>query len=449
MTDKMLSSDKRREGIYVASRVCRAEMWKKYRAQGRAVISTWIDEAGEGETDSFTELWGRLHKEIAACNGLIFYGDVTDAPWKGALVEVGIALGLGKPVAAVILGEVEGRTYRPVGSWLEHPGVRRLRNVSEAFDYLESLPCIPSHVPPSVNGYEVAAKLVRVNANLGDLAHEENTTLAGTVRQMHDAVIEAAEALKALHNSARSKVAESDPHAYAKPNTAGDVSHTDGGAKAQEINDALDVAECCIHDQIKDPNERDHVHTGLRKVRALALAADLARTAMYEQAGEIAELRGRLRNAPDSSTPLSGRHHIKTPVRLEHSNSPLGDTGDHIGHSIIVDRDGNQLLVLDDTEDEQEALLEAIVIALNGTVSASTEHPDTKRLNWLQSQLEYGWGDGFAMQPLDSGAQYVRPWKKELEDKFPPNLKTGTFLWQKDIRTAVDEAIARSESRKA
>lgn len=125
-------------GVYVASRVSRAEMWKKYRAQGRPIVSSWIDEAGEGETDSFRELWSRLHyKEIAAARGLVFYGNVADAPWKGALVEVGIALGAGKPVAAVIVGEVEGRTYRPVGSWIEHPGVRIFKSVSEAFDYIE------------------------------------------------------------------------------------------------------------------------------------------------------------------------------------------------------------------------------------------------------------------------------------------------------------------------
>lgn len=71
---------------------------------------------------------------------------------------------------------------------------------------------------------------------------------------------------------------------------------------------------------------------------------------------------------------------------------------------------------------------------------------DTERLDWLESQLKHGWGDGFVMQRLDSGAQYVRPWKKELEamKHMEPDLKTGVGLWQKDIRTAIDEAIRRS-----
>ncbi len=119
-------------GIYVASRVSRAPMWKALRESGVPVTATWIDEAGDGETASFAELWMRLHKEIKDSAGLIFYGDVQDAPWKGALVEVGIAIGLGKMIAAIIVGDLEGRTYRPVGSWLEHPAVQRCATVETA-----------------------------------------------------------------------------------------------------------------------------------------------------------------------------------------------------------------------------------------------------------------------------------------------------------------------------
>lgn len=40
-----------------------------------------------------------------------------------------------------------------------------------------------------------------------------------------------------------------------------------------EINDALDVAECAIHDQVKDPNEREWLHGILRKLRTVALGS--------------------------------------------------------------------------------------------------------------------------------------------------------------------------------
>lgn len=119
-------------GIYVASRVVRAPMWKALRDTGIPITASWIDEAGEGETASFTELWIRLHGEINSSRGLIFYGSTEDAPWKGALVEVGIAIGLGKMVAAVVVGDLEGRTYRPIGSWLEHPSVVRFSKLEDA-----------------------------------------------------------------------------------------------------------------------------------------------------------------------------------------------------------------------------------------------------------------------------------------------------------------------------
>lgn len=66
---------------------------------------------------------------------------------------------------------------------------------------------------------------------------------------------------------------------------------------------------------------------------------------------------------------------------------------------------------------------------------------DTERLDWLESQLKYGWGDGFVMQAMDSGGQYVRPWRKANEALYPPDPKSKAGVWQADIRTAIDEAM--------
>lgn len=111
--------------LYVASRAsipARSQMWRDLREQGLPIISTWIDEAGEGETEDFGELWTRIEGEIRGAAGLILYAETGDFPLKGALIEVGIAIGMGRPVAVVLPGvEIEGRTMRPVGSWLEHP----------------------------------------------------------------------------------------------------------------------------------------------------------------------------------------------------------------------------------------------------------------------------------------------------------------------------------------
>lgn len=116
--------------IYAASRASipeRAAMWRRLRADGAPIISTWIDEAGEGETENFTALWRRIHAEIVGAGCLIFYAAPEDFPVKGALVEVGIALAAGVPVIACLPGvQVDPRNARPVGSWLFHPGVARI-----------------------------------------------------------------------------------------------------------------------------------------------------------------------------------------------------------------------------------------------------------------------------------------------------------------------------------
>lgn len=119
--------------IYVASRTSipeRGAMWRYWRARDVPIISSWIDRDGEGDTKSFVDLWDRIHQEIAASDALVLYAEKNDFPLKGALIEVGIALGMGKTVIAVLpdLG-VLPRNYRPVGSWVAHPKVRRRDNI--------------------------------------------------------------------------------------------------------------------------------------------------------------------------------------------------------------------------------------------------------------------------------------------------------------------------------
>jgi len=99
-------------------------MWRQLRDEGFNVVSTWIDEAGPGETRNTAELWTRIQREVAASAFLILYVDRPDLPLKGALVEVGMALGLGKPVV-VVLAETEcwerAEQYTLLGSWTDHP----------------------------------------------------------------------------------------------------------------------------------------------------------------------------------------------------------------------------------------------------------------------------------------------------------------------------------------
>lgn len=126
--------------IYVASRASvpeRSAMWRTLRDRaGFQITSSWIDEAGEGETADFTELWDRIMREIAAANKVVLYAEQNDFPLKGAILEAGIALGMGKPVVVCLPGvKLDGRTMRPIGSWLAHRDVMRIDDLPSAMLY--------------------------------------------------------------------------------------------------------------------------------------------------------------------------------------------------------------------------------------------------------------------------------------------------------------------------
>lgn len=118
--------------FYVCSRVKHADRWKDYRARGANIISTWIDEAGAGETESYSELWVRIQKEVRESNGLIMLLEPDDFPLKGALVEAGMALAYDKPVFVYAPDvKLEGITFRPIGSWIKHPNVFFIDNLEQ------------------------------------------------------------------------------------------------------------------------------------------------------------------------------------------------------------------------------------------------------------------------------------------------------------------------------
>ena len=122
--------------IYAASRASvpeRPAMWRKWRDAGHAIVSTWIDEAGEGQTADLGELWQRIQAEISSADRLVLYVEESDFPLKGALVEVGMALGMGKEVWIVSPGvELEPRSLRPIGSWAKHPRVHFCTDMHDA-----------------------------------------------------------------------------------------------------------------------------------------------------------------------------------------------------------------------------------------------------------------------------------------------------------------------------
>lgn len=77
--------------IYIASKTIHAERWRVLRDNGYHIISTWIDEAGVGETKGWPDLWTRCIVEASTADVLIAYRGKNEIH-AGALVEVGAAL---------------------------------------------------------------------------------------------------------------------------------------------------------------------------------------------------------------------------------------------------------------------------------------------------------------------------------------------------------------------
>lgn len=100
MADERILTETR-PTIYVASKTRHAPMWRKLRSEGGYnIISTWIYEAGVGETSDWVDLWSRCIAEASSADFLIVYSEPGDI-LKGAWVEVGAALSNGKPVFGI------------------------------------------------------------------------------------------------------------------------------------------------------------------------------------------------------------------------------------------------------------------------------------------------------------------------------------------------------------
>jgi hypothetical protein len=119
-------------------------MWRRFRATGFNIVSSWIDEAGPGETASMTELWSRVEREVRSATRLVLYVEPHDFPLKGALIEVGMALGAGVPVYVVAPDvAIDPRSLRPIGSWLAHPLVTLTSSIDDAFTAQRVVPDFP------------------------------------------------------------------------------------------------------------------------------------------------------------------------------------------------------------------------------------------------------------------------------------------------------------------
>lgn len=109
-------------GASRASNLARPAMWVRLRDEkGYDINSSWVDLALAGGAADLTELWSSIVAEIADCDCLVLYVEPEDFPLKGAFVEAGVALGLGKPVRIVAPGvPIAMDDFKPFGSWAKH-----------------------------------------------------------------------------------------------------------------------------------------------------------------------------------------------------------------------------------------------------------------------------------------------------------------------------------------
>lgn len=108
--------------IYIASKANHRPTWRAFRQGGHNIISRWIDTddkftADPGELD-FQALWDTCVEDVLACDVLVCYIE-RDEVLKGALLEIGIALGSGKRV--ILVGP--RAEYLKNGTWINHRAI--------------------------------------------------------------------------------------------------------------------------------------------------------------------------------------------------------------------------------------------------------------------------------------------------------------------------------------
>lgn len=112
--------------IYIASKTKHAQKWIDLRSSGVNIISSWIDEAGAGETVSMELLAVQCVHQSKECDAMIVYREEGDY-LKGAFIEMGVAITF--PLKPIIL---VGPALPPGSVFTHLPNVFAADTVEEA-----------------------------------------------------------------------------------------------------------------------------------------------------------------------------------------------------------------------------------------------------------------------------------------------------------------------------
>lgn len=116
--------------IYIASKTVHAPKWRALKDSGCPIISTWIYEAGQGESKSLEDLWLRCVLEATRADVLIAYREAGEI-LKGGLVEIGVALGRNRRV--FLVGFDGSNLLDGNFSFKNHPLVTSCKDMEQAF----------------------------------------------------------------------------------------------------------------------------------------------------------------------------------------------------------------------------------------------------------------------------------------------------------------------------
>lgn len=124
--------------IYPSSKVKHAPMWRELQQKVPNVFfnARWLKRAekeSELSVDDMRHLWMECMQDISSSEALLLYAEDGDT-LRGALVEVGMALAMGKPVVLAM----DQKIMRDYGTWM-HMDVTWTYSIEDAITFLGNM----------------------------------------------------------------------------------------------------------------------------------------------------------------------------------------------------------------------------------------------------------------------------------------------------------------------
>lgn len=122
------------KNVYFASKMDKAHRWRELYSYSDLINITarwpYLEPSVAPTPANAKKFWRGDYLDIQACDFLICYADGDDK-LRGALVEAGMAIGMGKTV--IVIG-----IHDDYGTWQYHEQVLRFSTILEALDYVIS-----------------------------------------------------------------------------------------------------------------------------------------------------------------------------------------------------------------------------------------------------------------------------------------------------------------------